>query len=141
MKLALDIYINGAVLPPALQYLLLLTRNSVVSDVFTQLVGLVGEQMTDVLIFGVLKQTQRKQVSPLPTLYYNRELKGHILLPFSHTCSFRTKKWQFIFHSKQMKAGRHRRLRLMSWNLLPSFPSFYLLETQADYSSQTHELQ
>lgn len=99
--------------------------------------------MTDVLIFGVLKQTQRKQVSPLPTLYYNRELKGHIFLPFSLTCSFRTKKWQLTFYSKQMKAGSHRRLRIMSWNLLPSFPSFYLLETQADYiySSQTHELQ
>lgn len=40
MKPALDLQINDAVLPPSLQYLVLLTRNSVMSGTFIQLVGL-----------------------------------------------------------------------------------------------------
>lgn len=40
MKPALDLQINGAVLPPSLQYLVLPTRKSVMSVAFIQLVGL-----------------------------------------------------------------------------------------------------
>lgn len=67
---------------------------------------------------------QNKQLSPLFSLYYNREVKEHIFLQFSHTPSFRTKIWQLTFYSKKIKTESNRRPCIMPGSFLPRFPSF-----------------